>query len=215
MLNKRQREFRKKMKEIEQAQGHEFYSYREKRYSHEKPKRRIKGSLLQIGGFFGLVILVWNLYAFSTYMLPKDGGFGVISTKHLAVHNYLETGGEAEVEISRVLNSLIDQYNSNSLTPFHIEEAQRNLFDLQKTLSLGNKRFAVMNHYYNEQLSLAFQISNVLQLGNAPTVSQELTYIIGKRTELSAGRDIILVELLKNEKMNYKIMSDGTVSYEY
>lgn len=217
MLNKRQREFRKKMKEAEkiQAAGAAVYSYREQRYSHETPKRRIRRPLLQIGGFFGVVILVWNLYAFSTYITSDGNGFGAFSTKHAAVHKYLQSGGEAEMEISKTVNSLIDHYNSNSLTLFHIEEAQLKLFDLQKTLPLDNNRFASMNHYYDEQFSLAFQLSNVLQLGNAPTVNQELTYLIGKRTELSAGRDSVMVQLLLNEEMNYEILEDGSITYEY
>ena len=217
MLNKRQREFRKKMKEAEgqKSAAKGIYSYREQRYSHEKPRRRNKRPLLQVGGFFGLLILVWNLYAFSTYITPDGSGFGAGSTKHAAVHKYLQSGGEAEIEMSKIVNTLIDHYNSNSLSPFHIEEAQLKLFDLQKTLPLDNNRFAAMNHYYDEQFSLAFQLSNVLQLGNAPTVNQELTYLIGKRTELSAGRDSMMVQLLLNEEMNYEILEDGSITYEY
>lgn len=217
MLNKRQREFRRMMKEVEkkQATGMDVYSYREKRYSNEKPKRRIKKPLLQIGGVFGLLILIWNLYALSTYITPDANTFGIVSTKNLKVHNYLEKGGEAEIEISQIVNSLIDQYNNNSLTPLHIEEAQQKLFDLQKSMTLDNDRFAVMNRYFEEQFSLAYQLTNILQLQNAPTVHQELIYIIDKQKDLSASRTAILIQLLENEKMNYDILDDGIVTYEY
>lgn len=216
MLSKRQREFRKMMKEVEKRQvNRNVYSYREKRYPNEKPKRQIKKPILQIGGVFGLILLIWNLYALSTYINTDANTFGIVSTKTLKVHNYLEKGGEAEIEISQTVNSLIDQYNDNSLTILHIEEAQRTLFDLQKSISLDNDRFAVMNRYFEEQFNLAYQLTNILQLQNAPTVNQELLYIIDKQKELSASRTSILIHLLDNEKMKYQILGDGTISYEY
>lgn len=205
------------MKQVQKKQAAEqsVYSYREQRYFNEKPNYRFRRPLLQIGGFFGFLILLWNLYAFSTYLMPDGEGIGWVSTKHQAVHNYLVSGSETEVEISNILNALIDGYESKSLTAFHIEEAQQKLFDLQKTLPLNNDRFAVMNHYYEQQFSFAYQITNVLKLENAPTVHQELTYIIGKQTDSSTARDSMLILLLKNEGMNYEIRSDGSISYEY
>lgn len=205
------------MKQVQKKKAAEqnVYSYREQRYSNEKPNRRLRRPLLQIGGFFGFLILIWNLYAFSTYLIPDGEGMGLVSTKHQAVHNYLVSGSETEVEMSNIINSLIAGYESKSLTAFHIEEAQQKIFDLQKTLSLDNDRFAVMNHYYEQQFSFAYQITNVLKLENAPTVHQELTYIIGKQTDLSTARDSMLILLLKNEGMNYEIRSDGSISYEY
>ena len=131
------------------------------------------------------------------------------------MHNYLEKGGEAEIEISQTVNSLIDQYNDNSLTILHIEEAQRTLFELQKSISLDNDRFAVMNRYFEEQFNLAYQLTSILQLQNAPTVNQELLYIIDKQKELSTSRTSILIHLLESEKMKYQILDDGTISYEY
>lgn len=205
------------MKEAEKKQftAQNVYSYRENRFLHEKPKRRFKRPFLQISGFFGLLLLIWNIYAFSTYFIPDSGGFSAFSAEHFAVHDYLQTSGEAEVEISSILNGLVDKYNSNSLTPFHIEEAQQKLFDLQKALPLDQKRFAAMNLYYEECFSLAFQMTNVLKLENAPTASQELAYITSKRSELTARRDVLLIDLLENEKMGYQQLNDGTISYEY
>lgn len=204
-----------KQSEKKKEAAQNVYSYRENRFLNEKPKRRFKRPLLQIGSFFGLLVLIWNLYAFSTYFIPDGSGFGPVSTKHLAVHNYLQSGGEAEIEITYTINSLVDKYNGNSLTPFHIEAAQQKLFELQKNLPLDQKRFAAMNWYYEECFSLAFQMTNILKLGNAPTASQELTYIIGKQTELSTRRDYIMIELLESEKMSYQQNNDGSISYEY
>lgn len=217
MLNKRQREFRRMIKEVEKKQtlDNDVYSYREQRFVSEKPKQRFRKPFLQISGVLGVLILIWNLYALSTYMMPDANTFGIASTKNLKVHNYLEKGRESEVEISQTVNSLIDHYNNNSLTPFHIEEAQRKLFDLQKSMTLDNDGFAVMNSYFEEQFSLAYQLTNILQLQNAPTVTQELMYINGKQKELSSSRTIILIQLLENEKMHYDILDDGTVTYEY
>lgn len=126
MLNKRQREFRRMMKEVEkkQSSNNDVYSYREKSFANEKPKQRFRKPLLQISGVLGVLIVIWNLYALSTYITPDANTFGIASTENLKVHNYLEKGREAEIEISQTLNSLIEQYNNNSLTPFHIEEAQ-------------------------------------------------------------------------------------------
>ncbi|WP_033540970.1 hypothetical protein [Planococcus sp. CAU13] len=216
-MNKRQREFKKLMKEAEkkQTERQSVYSYWDQRFSHEKPKGRTKRPLLQIGGFLGLLVLIWNLYALSTHVIQGGSGFGAPSAKYLVVHEYIQSGSEAEQEISIILNSLIDMYNNNSLTPFHIEESQQKLFALQKTLPLDKERFAAMNRYLQECFSLAFQVTNVLNLENAPTANQELTYIIGRQTELSASREHILVELLESEKINYKFLSDGSLSYEY
>ncbi len=217
MLNKRQREFRKTMQEIEkkQAAGRKVYSYREKRYSNEKPKRLIRKPLLQIGGVFGLLLLIWNLYAFSTYITPDSNEFGIVSTKNIKVHNYLEESSTSEVEVSQIVNSLIDQYNTNSLTPFHIEEAQKMLFELQQDLPLDEDRFAVMNRYFEEQFSLAYQLTNILQVQNAATANQELIHVIDKQKELAASRTTILIQLLESEQMSYDILDDGSVRYEY
>lgn len=217
MLNKRQREFRRMMKEAEKKKklNDDIYSYREQRFASEKPKKRFRKPLLQISGVLGLLILIWNLYALSTYITPNANTFGIASTKNIKVHNYLEKGGESEIEITQTVNSLIDRYNTNSLTPFHIEEAQGYLFDLQKSMTLDNDRFAVMNRYFEEQFNLAYQLTNILQLQNAPTVNQELIYVIDKQKELSSSRTAILIQLLEDENMSYDILDDGTVTYEY
>lgn len=217
MLNKRQREFRKTMKAIEKkrASNHEIYSYREQRYSNEKPKQRFKKPILKISGFVGLLLLIWNLYAFSTYLTPEGSGFGIVSPDNLKVHRYLEQGLKTEVEIVMTVNSLVTQYNDRSLTPLHIEKAQRTLFELQRNFSLDNDRFTPMNRYFEEQFSVAFQLTNILLTKNESTINQEILYVIGRQTELTASREALLIQLLESEKMKYEIHEDGSVSYEY
>lgn len=51
MLNDRQKQFRKHMKELERGEPRAkgIYSYREKKFTSEKPVKRFKKPFLQIG----------------------------------------------------------------------------------------------------------------------------------------------------------------------
>lgn len=217
MLNKQQREFRKLMKEAEKAKDarSDIYSYKEQRFTNEKPGRRYKRPLLQIGGFAGLLLLVWNLYALSTHVWPSEESRAFFFDDQLKVHHYIQERSEAELEISNSINSLIERYNDNSLTSFHIEDTQGKLFELQKKINPAGEQFAAMDSYYKEQFSLAYQITNVLKLDSSQATYDELTYIIQKQDELQASKASMLVQLLENESMSYERMEDGSVSYEY
>lgn len=60
MLNNRQRQFRKLMKEAGKVKQNQknVYSYRDQRFENEKSRKRYKKPLLQIGGAVSVLVLL-------------------------------------------------------------------------------------------------------------------------------------------------------------
>lgn len=217
MLNNRQREFRKKMKEVDQVKLNRepIYSYRDQRFESEKPRRRYKGPLVRVGGVMSLLILLWNLYAFSSHLFPWTANSAPLSTNQLEIHQYIQDSTEIELALNEQVRSLINRFNENSLTIFHIEEAQKNLFEVQKKMKATDSRYLAMKSYLDEQFSLAYQLTNVLKTKNSEVKYRELEYIIANQNAQYVRRNEVLVELLESEKIPYKRLEDGTVSYQY
>ncbi|PSL41498.1 hypothetical protein B0H99_102182 [Planomicrobium soli] len=217
MLNNRQREFRKKMKEVEQKKSNHnpIYSYREQRFEGEKPRKQYKRPLVQVGGIVSLLVLLWNLYAFSSHLFPWTANSSFVSTNQLEVHQYIQESAEIELALNEQIRSLITQYNENSLTDFHIEEAQKNMFELQKKMETNEPRFLAMKSYLREQFSLAYQLTNVLKTKNSEIKYREMEYIITNQNAQSVRRNEVLVELLESEKIPYEWLENGTISYQY
>ena len=217
MLNKTQREFRKKMKEVERGKKkqQDVYSYRDQRFGNDRKRRSIKRSLLQIGGVASLLVLLWNLYAFSSYIIPGDENRSPLSAKQQEVHQFVQKSSDIELTVSESVNSLIERFNDNSLTPFHIEEAQKELFELQKRVETEDIRFLAMKSTMDEHFNLAYQVTNVLKLDASSSVHEELVYIIDKTNEVHTRQKQELMHLLDNENIGYELLGDGSISYDY
>lgn len=217
MLNKRQREFRKRMKEVEKGKQNRnnIYSYRNQRFENERPRKRYKKPLLQIGGAVGLLVLLWNLYVFSSYLIPWDGSNTLLSANQIEVHQYIQESSQTEAKVHEILNSLMEQYNANSLTVFHIEEAQQKLFELQKEGETDDPRFLAMKAYLDDQFALAYQMTNVLKTRNSDAKYIEMEQIITNQNALLARRNTVLTNILESEEIPYEQKGDGSISYEY
>lgn len=217
MLNNRQRQFRKLMKEAEATKQNQkdIYSYQDQRFGSEKPSKRYKRPLLQIGGVVSLLVLIWNLYAFFSYIIPWQGNNTLLSTDQFEVHQYIQKSSGIEMAVNEILVSLVEQYNANALTLFHIEEAQQKLFELQKEGETDDPRFLAMKVYLEEQYTLAYQMTNVLKTENSNAKYQEMNQIISRQEALLARRNAVLINVLESEKIPYEQQGDGSVSYEY
>lgn len=217
MLNNRQRQFRKLIKEAEATKQNQkdIYSYQDQRFGSEKPRKRYKRPLLQIGGVVSLLVLIWNLYAFSSYIIPWQGNNTLLSTGQFEVHQYIQKSSGIEMAVNETLVSLVEQYNANALTLFHIEEAQQKLFELQKEGETDDPRFLAMKAYLGEQFTLAYQMTNVLKTENSNAKYQEMNQIISRQEALLARRNAVLINVLESEKIPYEQQGDGSVSYEY
>lgn len=217
MLNERQRQFRKHIKEMERTQRHQndAYSYRDQRYSSEKPKRQFRKPLLQIGGMISLVVLIWNLYVFSSSLMSGTGVTSLLSADQVEVHRYIQESTEIERALNDAASSLILQYKEKTLTPFHIEEAQKHLFELQKSMETNDGRFFSMQSYLDEQFNLVYQLTNVLQTEESNGKYIEINSIIDKQNALLERRNSVLTNVLDSEEIPYKQLEDGSISYEY
>ncbi|EMF47609.1 hypothetical protein B481_0611 [Planococcus halocryophilus Or1] len=113
MLNNRQKQFRKHMKELERGESRkkDVYSYRDQRFTSEKPKKRYKKPLLQIGGGISLIVLFWNVFALSTWVWPGNGLPNLLSTKQIEVHEFIQASTEIEMTLTAEATKLMNQYN--------------------------------------------------------------------------------------------------------
>lgn len=215
MLNNRQRGFRKMIKSTEnkEEQHHDIYSYRDKRFTNEKPRKR-KKQILQIGGALGMILLLWNVFAFSSYFAP-NGAAGLLSKEELEVHQYIEKSSQVEMELSSSISLLVSLYNDNLLNLEQIEEVRLQLLELQQKMETTDERFIAMHAYTDEQFNLAYQITNVLKLGSSEATDRELAYIIEQQNKLLERRDEVLLKLLANEGIAFEQLEDGSISYEY
>lgn len=217
MLNERQKQFRKHMKELERGEHRtkDVYSYREKRFTSEKPVKRFKKPMLQIGGGIGLLVLLWNLYALSSSVIAGGGFSNLLSADQLEVHQFIQQSGEIEYALSQEASSLMNQYNTKTLTPYHIEEAQKNLFELQKRLDSKDPRFFLLHSYLDEQFKLAFQLTNVLKTEESNVKYVELNGIVERQNALLEKRNAALISALESEGIPYEQLEDGSISYQY
>lgn len=215
MLNNRQREFRKMMKEVENNKNNPFdiYSYRDKRFVNEKPRKR-KKKLLQISGGLGIILLIWNLFALSTYFMPGEK-MGLVSNDQLEVHHYIEKNSQVEMELNQSIALLVSLHNENNLNVKRIEEIQLKLLELPKKLETTDQRFIALQAYTGERFSLAYQATNVLKLGASEATTKEFTYIIQQQNKLLERRGVVLARLLTNEDMHFEKLEDGSITYEY
>lgn len=215
MLNNRQRKFRKMTKSAENrnANQYDIYSYRDQRFTNEKPKKR-KKQLLQIGGGLGMILLIWNVFALSTYFVPGEKA-GLLSKDELEVHHYIEKNSQVATELSYKIEFLVSLYNDNTLNLDYIEEVQLELFELQKKVETTDERFIAMHAYTKQQFNLAYQVTNVLKLETSEATNRELSYIIQQQNDLLGKRDEVLVKLLVDQGMSFEQLGDGSISYEY
>jgi len=76
MLNKQQRQFRRAMsereKELSNLRTHDLYSYQNNLFESEKPRRLFRKPAFQIGGAIGVLIMLWNIFSLSTWILPQE-----------------------------------------------------------------------------------------------------------------------------------------------
>lgn len=217
MINNRQRQFKKLMKEAERSKlaRNPVYSYRDQRFEDERRTRSYKKPLLQIGGIASLLVLLWNLYAFSSFLFPWTGNSLNLSSNQLEVHQYIQESSEVESVLNGQVTALINRYNENSLTDFHIEEAQKELFQIQKIIETEDSRFLAMKMYLDEQFDLAYQATNVLKTADSKIKLQELEYILAAQNELLARKNEALISMLESEGLPYEKLEDGTISYQY
>lgn len=215
MLNNRQREFRKTIKNVEnKREKHgDIYSYRNKRFTNEEPRKR-KKQIFQIGGALGMILLIWNIFAFSTYFAP-NGSAGLLSKDEMEVHEYIEKNNQMEMQLTNSVNMLVSLYNDDLLSSEQIEEVQLQLLELQQKMETTDERFIAMDAYADEQFTLAYQVTNVLKLGTSEATNRELAYIIEQQSKLLERKNEVLVKLLVNEGMNFEQLEDGSISYEY
>ncbi|AQQ51888.1 hypothetical protein [Planococcus lenghuensis] len=224
MLNKRQRHFRKQMADIQKQQPQlnraDTYSYSHKKYDSEKKRVFYKRPAFQIGSAAGIVILTWNIYALSTYLPPwHTAQPDTVETsqviKQQNIHAYIQESGEAESSLSRQLNELMQQFEQGTLTNKTVTDVQKGLPILQEVTQTSDIRLAALQSYYDDQFSLAYQVTDALQLSDASYIPIELQYVFIEIEKNTSRKQEVLAHIFESEDIPYKLHLDGSISYEY
>lgn len=228
MLNKQQREFRKAMAEKEKNQSksrrRDVYSYREDRFESEKPKRITtnKKPFLQIGGMVGLLVLLWNVYALSTWVNPQGpislslpGNTTASSQSGDAIHEYILRTSEIDTKLNDDINTLMNNYNQNVLTITKVDEIVQHLYLLQAQTATLDSRLQPLKTYYDDQFKLVHQMTDNLKKQKSQTTHDELTRLSSHINQNSSQRQLKMIMVFQTENIDYELNDDGTISYEY
>ena len=151
MLNKQQRHFRKTMADREKERAnrrtHDVYSYRNNRFESEKPKRLYKKPVFQIGGAIGVLILLWNIFSLSTWLIPQSNNPIVMNIQPKAqtksneiIHTYLTRTQVTDTTVNTQINTLMDLYNQNRITTDEINQSNQRLLLAQTQTATTDSR---------------------------------------------------------------------------
>ena len=228
MLNKQQREFRKAMAEREKQQAksnrRDVYSYRYDRFESEKPKRitTYKKPFLQIGGMVGLLVLLWNVYALSTWVMPQStrslsmpDNTVASSQSEDAIHSYILRTSEIDTKMNDDINTLMNHYNKNLLTITKVDEIVQHLYLLQAQTATLDSRLQPLKSYYDDQFKLVHQMTESLKKQKSQATHDELTRLTSNLNQNTSQRQLKMIMVFQAENMDYELNDDGTITYEY
>ncbi|KIL51038.1 hypothetical protein [Jeotgalibacillus campisalis] len=214
MLNKRQREFKKKMKEINRLKNQEYIhgSLAHNTYRGSKGKK----PFFVLGGVVGGLVLTWNLYAAYTWFIPGTSHFPSIEAltgSHVEeeIHSYFVKAEEIESKLAYQVNYLTASAQHGPLDQETIQLVNQSLFLLSEQMVNGDERTSELEHYLNGQIDLIHQMLAVC----SPTLDPEkLNTILTRYNQNLLNKSFILISILEKEEMHYLIEDDG-ISYEY
>ncbi len=228
MLNKQQREFRKAMAEKEKQQSksrrRDVYSYREDRYESEKPRRitTYKKPFLQIGGIVGLLVLLWNVYALSTWVNPQPptslslpGNTAASAQSGDVIHDYILRTSEIDTKLNDDINTLMNHYNQNVLTITKVDEIVQHLYLLQAQTATLDSRLQPLKSYYDDQFKLVHKMTDTLKRQKSQTTHDELTRLSSHLNQNSSQRQLKMIMVFQAENIAYELNDNGTITYEY
>ncbi|MDG5472136.1 hypothetical protein P6709_10270 [Jeotgalibacillus sp. ET6] len=214
MLNKRQREFRKKMKEINRLRSQEYIdgSLAHQSYSAGKGKK----PFFVLGGVVGGLVLTWNLYAAYTWFSPSTSPFPSIeafkgSGSDEKIHSYFQQAEEIESKLGYQVNYLTASAQHGPLDSETVQLIQQSLFLIHEQMDNGDARTAELERYLNEQLDLIYQM---LAVSSPALDSEKLNSILHTYNQNLVNKSFILMSILEKEEMHYLIEEDG-ITYEY
>ncbi|WP_088007128.1 hypothetical protein [Indiicoccus explosivorum] len=213
MLTKRQREFRKRMAEAEKMRNgqRDVYSYRDKRFLTEKPRKRFVRPVLQFSGIVGLLVLVWNLFVVTEVLFQADD---VLGSSQASIHQYITETAVSEEHMQQTVNGLIEDYNRGALHQEEVATAREELLRLSAGFQTDNARLLPLKQYYEEQFNLAYQVADALTAQRPETAYEELLYITDQLTKNAQQKQTALISVFTAEGIPYKVEADGRISYE-
>jgi hypothetical protein len=228
MLNKQQLDFRKAMAEKEKQQvksgRRDIYSYRYDRFESEKPRKitSYKKPFLQIGGMVGLLVLLWNVYALSTWVMPQNTKSLSLPGDTLAttqseddIHNYILRTSEIDLKMNDDINTLMNHYNQNVLTISKVDEIVQHLYLLQAQTATLDSRLQPLKSYYDGQFKIVHQMVDNFTKQKSQTTHEELTRLTLNLNQSASQRQLKMIMVFQAENIEYELNNDGTVSYEY
>ena len=226
MLNKQQLQFRKAMaereKDLANRRTHDVYSYRYNRFESEKPRRLYRKQTFQLGGAIGLLILLWNIFAMSTWILPQlsnpitmNSQSSVTTRSNEVIHTYLKRTEVTDTTVNAQINALMNLYNQNLITHEEINQSYQQLLLAQTQTATTDSRLQPLKTYYDETFNIVYQILDVLRLPYDETKNNRLTHLISQLTQTRAERQLKVIMIFQTEDIEYQLKADGSISYKY
>ncbi|WDL98403.1 hypothetical protein [Alicyclobacillus sp. ALC3] len=232
-MNRQQREFRKRMKQIEkenQLAGVEPLSYR---YENYRPRRHRKSLFVGGGGIVAFLIILWNLFAVSTWIrphVPKIGPSSVASLGTTPTSNALGTNTQREVndyiQASKSIDQALGPLVQPFLSPSNLNNISVKIFD-QATARLNSMKqttvtnLTVLEPLQNYELGQIQIMESVLQqvqaykINHAPSEWQTVQQLIEKFDVNQTTEQSILISILDKEHMPYRFGHNGEIQYQY
>ncbi|OFW81503.1 MAG: hypothetical protein A2201_09750 [Alicyclobacillus sp. RIFOXYA1_FULL_53_8] len=232
MLNKRQREFRESMKQSQREQkqaGYEGpYSYREENY---RP-RRYKKPLFVGGGGVAFLILLWNVYAVSTWFHPQHinapspvdttTGTPAFSSgsdnTQQQVNDYIQTSATIQQQLTALIEPFLNPSTLNvvSTQTFSITESQLNTLQQTALTTLGI--LTPLRSYNLSQIELiqsALMHIKAYRGSRNPSDWQLVQQFLKQYNNNLVTQQSIVISVLSEAHMTYQIDANGHVTYQY
>jgi hypothetical protein len=240
VLNQRQREFRKSMRQIQRRNKRmgqtDVYGYLEPRFARQSSRisrtyRGYRRSVFVGGASVAVVILLWNVYAISTWIQPHPMTSAKLPSCLSASGNSVFSGTlitQAEVDEYIQTTSAIGQELSGLMKPFlnpnaplssqAFADAELKLTQLQQTASINVDVLTPLCLYNLKQISLtqsALQYIRIYHNTRAPSEWQSAEDIVSQYNKNLETEQAIVISILDKMHMPYKVHANGHLTYHY
>lgn len=228
LLNRRQREFRKDIREIEQTRRavgeSEPLSYRDARY---RPRGYRKPLFIGTGGIglVGLMILLWNTFAAWTWIHPihapnpaTSATSSAISTEQQQVNQYIQFTESTGSQLTALIDPYLNPAAVGAMSSQSFAATSRQLTSLQQAAQTSLPFLAPLQSYNLQEVSLIRKtLADVLIYRGSQTQTAWATVQsdVSQYDSNMASRQSSVISVLQNAKMPYQVNASGRITYRF
>lgn len=231
MRNRQQREFRKSMRRMareKKAQGYDDpYSYR-----FEYRPRRYRRRLFFGGGFVAFLIVLWNIYATSTWVRAwltqwTHGQHNVVifnsvpsqlATDQQDVNNYIRISGETENELVLLIKPYLNPNTLNSIATQAFSQTEAQFTMLRRNSVTTLPALSQLRQFNLREIRLMQTILADAKRYRDTHDGTDWTEVTQRLSEFNRNlqiRQALVVSVLNKEHMPYQILANGEIRYQY